>query len=265
MGKCDILILVKTYPEISDKYTETVCTAGILANSKQFVRLYPIRFRYLEGSQQFKKYQWVRAYISKATSDPRPESFNIDPNTIEIGDTIPSGKDWAERCEWVLTERAVFKSVEELRAAQAKDRTSLGIIKPKAVNQVILKQRNNKEIEAAIAKKDSVIDQLDMFEQKKDLYILPVRIMIEFICNDPTCTGHKMSILDWEFGQLYRKLARREDWQEKITSKIMNEIFAESRDTYIILGNMASHPQTFCVVGFFWPPIQKGRQIPLFS
>ena len=66
---------MKTYPEISRKYTETVCTAGIVADSKTFVRLYPIRFRYLEGKMQFKKYQWIRADITKATSDPRHSHY----------------------------------------------------------------------------------------------------------------------------------------------------------------------------------------------
>ena len=92
MGQKDILIVVKTYPEISAKHTETVCTAGILADTKILVRLYPIRFRYLEGKQQFKKYQWIKADIDKATADPRPESYNIDPNSIVLGDIIPVGK-----------------------------------------------------------------------------------------------------------------------------------------------------------------------------
>ena len=83
MGRINILIVVKTYPEISRKYTETVCTAGVLADSKTFVRLYPIRFRYLEGALQFKKYQWIRANITKAISDPRPESYNIAPDSID--------------------------------------------------------------------------------------------------------------------------------------------------------------------------------------
>jgi hypothetical protein len=89
--------------------------------------------------------------------------------------------------------------------------------------------------------------------------------MIEFSCNDPNCTGHKMSILDWEFGQLYRKVIKSADWQEKIKLKILDEIFAEDRDTHIILGNMVSYPQTFSVLGFFWPPKKHGRQVPLFS
>jgi len=194
MGQEDILIVVKTYPEISSKYTETVCTAGILADTKTLVRLYPIRFRYLVGKQQFQKYQWIKADITKATVDPRPESYNVDPNSIELGDIIPVGKSWEERCAWLLNANTIFPSVEALRAAQYNNGTSLGIVKPKSVNKVLVLDRDKKEVAAATAKKDSVVNQLDLFEEKKDLYILPVKIMIEFNCDDPDCSGHKMSI-----------------------------------------------------------------------
>ena len=265
MGQRDILIVVKTYPEISSKYTETVCTAGILADTKTLVRLYPIRFRYLEGNQQFQKYQWIKADINKTTVDPRPESYNVDPNSIEMGDIMPVGKSWEERCAWLLSENTIFPSVEALRAAQKKNGTSLGIVKPKAVNRVIIRERDKKEVADAIAKKDSVVNQLDLFEEKKDLYILPVRIMIEFCCDDLDCSGHKMSILDWEFGRLYRRLINTDNWREKIETKILDVICGETRDTHIILGNIANHPQTFCVLGFFWPPKRRGRQMPLFN
>jgi hypothetical protein len=39
-----ILITVKTYPVISKKYQETVCTAG-LREDGSWVRLYPVPFR----------------------------------------------------------------------------------------------------------------------------------------------------------------------------------------------------------------------------
>jgi hypothetical protein len=265
LSKKDILIVVKTYPEISRKYTETVCTAGIVADTKKLVRLYPIRFRYLEGAQQFKKYQWIRADINKALLDPRPESYNIDPSSIELGDIIPAGKTWEERYEWLINENTVFASVEALRNAQSNHKISLGVVKPKIVKKVSIQKRDYKEIDEAIAKKDSVINQLDLFEKKKELYILPVKIIIEFSCDDSNCIGHKMSILDWELGQLYRKLIRGRDWQEKIKSKILGEICAKNRETHIILGNMAGHPQTFCVLGFFWPPKRHGWQKKLFA
>ncbi len=178
---------------------------------------------------------------------------------------MPAGKAWEERYAWLINENAVFPSVEALRAAQTNDGTSLGLVKPNSVTKVSIQQRDDKEITEAITKKDSVINQLDLFETKKELYILPVRIIIEFSCNDSNCTGHKMSILDWELGQLYRKVIKGKDWQEKIKAKILGEMCAENRDTHIILGNMAGHPQTFCVLGFFWPPKRHGRQKQLFT
>lgn len=263
MSKSNILIIVKTYPEISQKYTETVCTAGILAESKKLIRLYPIRFRYLEGTQQFKKYQWIRANIRKARSDSRPESYHIETDSIEIGNIVPASRQWDERYAWLINEQTVFKSVESLRNAQRVHGTSLGLIRSGRLNRVLIQQRNERELREAVSKKDSIVNQLDLFEEKKDLYILPIRIMIEFFCNDTKCSGHTMSILDWEFGQLYRKVVRNTGWEKKIEAKL-EEIFAHSKDTYIILGNMASHPRTFCVLGFFWPP-KTHRQFPLFS
>jgi len=42
-----VYIVVKTYPTISKKYSEIVCTAGILENG-DWIRLYPIPFRKLD-------------------------------------------------------------------------------------------------------------------------------------------------------------------------------------------------------------------------
>jgi hypothetical protein len=128
-AKQNILILVKTYPEISRKYVETVCTAGILAETKKMIRLYPVRYRYLEGEFQFKKYQWIRAEIAKAISDSRPESFNLVEGTIEIGDIIGTDDGWHQREEWVINHNTLFSSVEDLLISQKRSRTSLGIVK----------------------------------------------------------------------------------------------------------------------------------------
>ena len=51
------LIWAKTYPELTSKYIETVCTAGLLPSAKP-LRLYPIPYRYLrDEKEQFKLYQ----------------------------------------------------------------------------------------------------------------------------------------------------------------------------------------------------------------
>ena len=40
----NVLVTVKAYPNLSRKYGETVCVAGIDLDSKQWIRLYPIPF-----------------------------------------------------------------------------------------------------------------------------------------------------------------------------------------------------------------------------
>src|SRR6266478_6463653 len=91
------LIWGKTYPELSSRYYETVCTGAVLEDGTP-IRLYPIPFRYLDEGDKFKKYQWMTAAISKNSSDPRPESYRIDCESIDLGDTIPPDADeWGKR------------------------------------------------------------------------------------------------------------------------------------------------------------------------
>ena len=257
----DILIIVKTYPEISRKHTETVCTGGILSDTGELVRLYPIRYRYLDGENQFKKYQWIRAKINKTPNDNRPESYNIDYASMSLGDYIEPGKDWHERRKWVLNEYNVYKSLEALHITQEDKGTSLGLIKPKKIEGFFAKRKTDEDIKEAIAKKDSIVNQLDMFEQKKDLEILPYYLMLKFYCDDKRCAGHELSILDWEFGELYRKVKNRPGWEKIIDQKIRG-ICNPKRDTYFILGNMHRWQHVFCILGFFYPP--KQRQMRLF-
>jgi hypothetical protein len=84
----DILICVKTYPEYSVKYTETVCIAGIVKESKRLIRLYPITYRYLEGDLKFEKYQWINAIIEKNPKDSRPESYKVRLDSIRLGQSV---------------------------------------------------------------------------------------------------------------------------------------------------------------------------------
>jgi hypothetical protein len=138
----DILIIIKTYPEISIRHTETVCTGGILAENMKMVRLYPIPFRYLDGDQQFKIFQWLRAKIRKNTRDSRPESYNIDDKSIQLRHTI-SSRDWNERRKWVLSESNIYKSLEAIKSANEQYGTSMGIIKPKKIEDFRILNRSD--------------------------------------------------------------------------------------------------------------------------
>ena len=132
--KLRVLITVKTYPIPSKKYDELVCTAGV-TESGDFIRLYPINFRDLPYTQQFKKYQWIEVIAKKYRGrDVRKESYRPDNDSIKLlGQPIsPNPGNWSERAKYALAKKA--RSLEDLYDQQRADRTSLGIFKPKKVN-----------------------------------------------------------------------------------------------------------------------------------
>lgn len=134
-----ILIWGKTRPELSKNHKETVCTGGVFEDTKKFVRLYPIPLRFLDDETYFKKYQWIVADVRKALRDARPESYNIRPDSIELGDTIPTESgDWSRRAEWIIQPDHIFESVTALQEAREKTGTTIGMVKPHEVLDFML-------------------------------------------------------------------------------------------------------------------------------
>lgn len=88
-----ILITVKTYPTLSAKYGELVCTAG-LREDGSWIRIYPVPFRQLEAYQKFQKYSFIEAEVIRNTRDARPESHKISTDTLNLtGDLLSTHDD----------------------------------------------------------------------------------------------------------------------------------------------------------------------------
>lgn len=68
MAKERILVTVKTYPTMSRKYGETVCTAGVREDGS-WVRIYPVPFRRLEERQQYRKFDWLECDLVSSQTD----------------------------------------------------------------------------------------------------------------------------------------------------------------------------------------------------
>ena len=64
MERKKVYITVKTYPTLSEKYDELVCTAGICEDGS-WIRLYPLPFRKLEYEQKYKKWQWIEVDVER--------------------------------------------------------------------------------------------------------------------------------------------------------------------------------------------------------
>ena len=90
-------IVVKTYPSPAWNGVEVSCTAAVTPDGK-WLRLFPVPFRFLGHDKRFKKYQWVQLRIKKS-SDARPESYNIDPDSIKLlhDEPIPTDNKWKKR------------------------------------------------------------------------------------------------------------------------------------------------------------------------
>ena len=114
MERKRIYIAVKTYPTLSERYDELVCTAGIDEDGL-WIRLYPLPFRKLDNEQKYKKYQWIEADVERNTSDFRLESykvFNID--TIKIFPSESPKVNWEERKRIIFKKEKVYTSFPEI-------------------------------------------------------------------------------------------------------------------------------------------------------
>ena len=269
--KLKVLITVKTYPIPSKKYDELVCTAGVTENG-DFARLYPINFRDLPFSQQYKKYQWIEVLAEKHEGrDVRKESYRPDCDTIRIlGEPIPTGPggDWSARAKYALAKKS--RSMEDLYDQQRADRTSLGIFKPKKVHDLIItpddadwKPKFKEALRQARLWDDRGVT-------KEPPRKVPFKFHYCFECDDPRCKGkHKMMIEDWEVGALFWRLvdkgASHDKAAQKVRDKFLGEICAPDKDTHFYVGTILAHPKTWVVIGVFWPTIRRENQPTLFD
>lgn len=263
MERRKILIATKTYPSISTKYKETVCTAGILLDETEkpieWVRIYPIRFRGLTIDRRYKRWSIISAEIERNPKDFRLESYRINDDSIMIVREIDARNNWQERKSLILPLQ--FNSVSEIQA-QGK---SLGIIKPQTITQCFCKPTEREWN----PKQQAVQAQGDLFEPSLDLEKIPYQFGYQFTESNGKC--HKYSISDWEISELYRKCrdssngatlkAKEQDAIIKVKQKL--EELAK-KDLYFMVGNLQSRPQTFMTIGLFYPPIQTTNQLSLF-
>ncbi len=269
METLKVLITVKTQPIPSAKYDELVCTAGVTTTGN-FVRLYPINFRDLPYSQQYKKYQWIEVKAERHRGrDVRKESYRPDSASIRIcGEPIPTkkGGDWSERARYVLPKGS--RSMEDLKDQQETDDTSLGIFKPKEVYDLVISRAEpdwNDGFKHALKQARLWEDRTVSREPPRKV---PYKFHYRFACDDPRCNGrHKMMIEDWEVSALFWRLVDQgeahEEAAKKVRSKFLDELCGPRKDTHFFVGTILAHPRSWVVIGVFYPTIKD--QLSLFS
>ena len=276
MARTKVLICVKTYPTLSEKYDELVCTAG-LREDGSWIRIYPVPFRKLNYSNQYSKWQWIELDLIRNTKDLRPESFrpNLD-SPITLLDKIGTERLWAERKGLVL--RDVKTNMTDLitEAKDATKRTSLAVLKPSKIIDFVYEPCEREWDKSKLEAVKAHNDQLDLFEQEEAAAIFQVVQKIpytfSYIFETEDGIKRKLMIEDWEVGMLYLSALKSAEGDEtvaleKVREKFFNQ-FVEQKDLYFFLGttlkfhNIAPNP--FIIIGTFYPPKSKDIEPTLF-
>jgi hypothetical protein len=258
-----ILILCKTYPSPSEKYSETSCVAGV-RETGELIRLYPVPFRLIADDQQFSKWQWIEARIEKARDDHRPESHRIFVDGIECEATaLAAGKEgWPRRME-ALKDVPIFEDFEAIEAARLSKGTTLGLLRPSRIVRLEIKAASNPEwTQEEKAKLTRMQQQSYLFseeESKRDVAMLeklPFDFYYHYECDvEGQVRIYKHKLVDWEAGALYRKLRKQhgpEGWEQPFRDKFERDL--PSRDLLLLLGTIHRFPGQWLAVSAFSPP-----------
>ncbi len=258
-----ILITVMTYPHPSRRYEELVCTAGVTEEG-EWIRLYPVDYRYRPLDQRFHKYQWIEVELSErgADNDPRRESRIPRLESIRvIGKPLPTGRDWEARRR--IIDPLPHHTLNQLKELYSREKISLGIVRPKRVLDMEVRPADREwkpqwEVN---------FTQLRLFgPPPKPLRKIPYTFHYVFECEDNN-RSHKAMVEDWELGVLFLKEAGRLGDDKKaaqsVKDKFMGELCGPDRDTRFFMGTRFPY-NVWLVLGVFYPPKAPCRQEDLF-
>lgn len=260
-----ILILCKTYPSPSEKYSETSCVAGVL-ESGELIRLYPVPFRLIADEHQFSKWQWIEARIEKARDDHRPESHRIFVDGIRCEpEPMAAGKQgWPKRMQALegVVIHEDFAAVEEARKANGH---TLALLRPSRITRLEIRPASNPEwTEQEKAKLTRLQQQSNLFteeESTRDIAMLeklPIDFYYHYECEvHGEVRQYKHKLVDWEAGALYRRLRKQygeDGWEKPFRDKYERDL--PSRDLLMLLGTIHRFPDQWLIVSVFSPPKQ---------
>ncbi len=264
MTKERVLIAVKTYPTLSEKYTELVCTAGFREDGS-WIRIYPSPFRFLEDQQRYGKYQWIELELDKNPRDQRPESYRpINIDDIQLGEKIPTTRSWEERRNFILSKNTVYTNLQTVIDGAKSNQFSLAVFKPTEILNFVAKKVdsdwkiNRKQAALISLKQGSLFEDQDRSDFKL-MPKLPYKFSYHF-CDDQ---GQESTLMieDWEIGQLFWNCRKKYDEAtsvEKVKEKYLED-FARTKDLHLFLGttykfHMMNVNNPYVIVGTFHPP-----------
>ena len=273
MEKHRILITVKTYPTLSRKYGETVCTAGVREDGT-WVRMYPVPFRRLGEKEQYSKYDWIECRLTRNTSDPRPETYRpVDQNELRSVAHIDTRDQWRERRQILLKNAKVYTSLDEIIEGAKANSLSLAVFRPSVIDDFVWEEEDREWDPAKVREMRNLTNQYDLFEDntwRETFKLIPkMPYSFSYKFQDENGRRSELQVLDWEVGQLYWNCLRSSDYDEPTALAKVKKKYYDlfiSTDLHFFLGTTQQFhfvaPNPWVIIGVL--PIPKERQLGLF-
>jgi hypothetical protein len=271
MPKERVLITVKTYPTLSRKYGETVCTAGVRPDGSR-VRIYPVPFRRLEQEEQYKKFDWIEADLIKSRADPRPETRHpSDTHQLVPVGHVDTKDEWRERRRLLLATAKVHTRLEPLIAAAKANELSLAVFKPALVEELIIEDDERAWDPAKLNEMRNRSAQGDLFEEawRETFRVIPkLPYTFSYRFADADRREATLQILDWEIGALYWSCYHRHGRNEEVALEKVRAKYVDQflqTDLHLFLGTTQQYhfvaPNPWVIVGVFPIPHETQRKL----
>lgn len=213
----DVLVVAKTVATTRFPIEQSAI-GGIDRASGRWVRIVPFPFGERDADPPVRKWSWLQVSAERATGDPRPESFQVGAEIVEVG-YVEAKEGW--RLRWPFVRAHLRASLEALAELSRSGVATVGFVRP-----------------------------------AKGASIAVDTLTLRMRCDAPDCPEeHALPILDWEVRETTRALHEREPlaWRAKAEAMWGGALF-ERFDVHVLLSTFAQSPGRFYVAGLFYPP-----------
>lgn len=249
-GITEAIILIKAAPQVGKRHGETVCCAAIDLDGN-WLRLYPVSFRYLEDGQKFRRWDRVKFSWSLPKDDRRPESRRISAQSLTI-----VGKLAKNERQNFLSPKIVTSLDRELEVGH-----SLALLSAE-IKEFYYTRKTPEEIEEEAKKFNSLRNQNDLFNSQPLIPFSPCNYSFKYryVTNDGPRDG---TCQDWEIEATFFKWSKLYGEQSAL-DRLMN-VFGDDyikKGMLLAMGTHSRFPDTWLINGVI--RLDEIKQLTLF-
>ena len=233
MSKERILITVKTYPTLSRKHGETVCTAGVREDGS-WVRIYPVPFRRLDETEQYKKFDWIECDLVRSPHDFRPETRHPrDVKQLQAVGHLDTRDNWRTRRQLLLHTAKVYTNLRTLIQAAKANTISLAVFRPSQITGFVWQEEDRNWDPSKVTEMRNKSKQGELFAEeawRKTFSLIPkLPYSFSYRFKDDEGKATEMQVLDWETGALFWNCLRKAGGDE---TKALESVRAKYLDQF---------------------------------